>query len=250
MAIIGIKRPIAAPLTSDTPTYGTGFVVGKAIAARVALNGGEANNLNADDVPAESDSSFAGGTIELGIDDLADAVQAQLLGHTTVDGVVQSNANDSAIDIGLGYYKTRIKSGVRSYRATWYYKVRFTEPDDEAQTKGERIEWQTPTLNGNIVALPSGAWRDQKTFSAEADAIAWLENLANIGQPVDKAALDVKIGVVEALNPETYTSATWGPLYMSLQLADAVSTNTDATQTQVDAALADLTAKQAALVEA
>lgn len=67
---------------------------------------------------------------------------------------------------------------------------------------------------------------------------------------VSKTALAAKIAVVEALNAETYTSATWGPLYFSLQIALSVNTNASASQAQVDAALADLSAKQTALIAA
>jgi len=69
-------------------------------------------------------------------------------------------------------------------------------------------------------------------------------------EAVSKTALDAKIAIVEALNPETYTSSTWAPLYVSLANANSISDNTGATQDQVDSALADLTAKQAALVSA
>lgn len=245
-----MKYPIAAELTADTPTYGTGFVIGKAIAAKVAMSGGDANVLFADDVASESDTAFSGGTIELGVDDLADAIQAKLLGHSIVGGVIKHNANDSAINVGQGYYRTRIKNGVKSYRATWLYKVKYSEPDEEAATKGDKIEWQTPTIKGNIVALPNGDWKDQKTFDSESDAIAWLENLANIGQPTTKTALNADIVTAEATAPETYTSATYALLYLALQNAKAVAANQDATQTEVDAAEDDLEAAIAGLIAA
>ena len=252
MAIIGIKYPVAAELSAETPAYNTGFIIGKAIAANINIEGGDANQLFADDMPVESDSSFQGGTIELGVDDLTDLNYATLLGHVIASesgaSVVIGNANDVAPNLGIGFYKTRKKSGVLSYRATWLYKVQFSEPSDETQTKGETIEWQTPTISGNIMVLPNGDWKRQATFATEADAIAWLESKASIGQPVSKTDLAADIAAAQALTPATYSSESYAVVYYRLQLAIAVNANPDATQDQVDAAEDALEAAITALV--
>ena len=251
MAIIGLKYPIAAELTDESgPTYDTGIVIGKGIAANITIEGGEANILYADDAPAESDTSFQGGTIELGIDDLMDAVYAKLLGHTFSDDVIVANVNDQAPYFGVGFYKSRVKSGIRTYRATWIYKVQFSEPADSANTKGETIEWQSPTITGAITALANGTWKTQKTCSSEADAIAFIEAIANIGEPVSKTALITSITTAQSKEPESYTSASYAVMYYKLQLAIAVRDNPDATQAQVDSAKAALDAAITALVEA
>lgn len=115
----------------------------------------------------------------------------------------------------------------------------------ETKDKGEagvalKLEARSPASS---VEDPSGA---VKLFFPPQDISAGslgehpLEDQAT----VDKTALAAKIAVVQALNAETYTSATWGPLYYSLQVAIAVNANASASQAQVDAALADLTDKQ------
>jgi phi13 family phage major tail protein len=256
MAVIGVKYPIASKIESESntlaPNYGTGFVIAQAIAVKIEISGGDSNQLFADDAIVESDTAFEGGKIDIGIDDLPDQIYADILGHaiSTNGGttVVTANVNDIAPYVGIGFYKTRRKSGIASYRSTWLYKTQFSEPSDEAKAKGKTIEWQTPSISGNIMALTNGDWKKQATFASETDAKAWIENLANIGQPTTKTALAAKIAVINALDPEDYTSVSYANLYYSLQIAIAVNTNTDATQTQVDAALADLTTKQGNLV--
>jgi phi13 family phage major tail protein len=247
MAKIGLKYPVASELTADTPTYGTGFIIGKAIAANVSIDAND-NILYADDSPAESDAGFAGGSIELGVDDLTDTVYATLLGHDITDGVVTASTTDVAPNFGIGFYTVRMKSGSRSYKATVLYKVQFAEPSDEAQTKAESIEWNTPTIEGTIMALPAGEWKKQKTFTAELDAIAFIEALLNVGLPVSKTALGVDIADAQALTPATYTAASYAVVYYRLQQALAVNTDPDASQAQVDLAEDNLEAAIAALV--
>ncbi len=65
---------------------------------------------------------------------------------------------------------------------------------------------------------------------------------------VDKAALNAKITESQALNEAGYTAASWAPFKAALDAAVAVANDANATQAQVDAALADLNAKKAALV--
>lgn len=257
MARIGLKYPVAAPINTESPTgvptYETGFVVGYAVEANVSIESTDAE-LWADDQLVESDTSFGGGTIDIGIDHLSDLVYAEMTGHAVVDeggvSVVQAKTTDIAPYLGFGYVRVLKKNGVRKYRATWLYKTQFSEPADEGGTKGRNIEFATESISGKIMELANGQWKDRATFATELAAKAWIDGKAGLIGVVDKTALSAKIIVIEALLPEDYTSATWGPMYMSLQTALAVEADADATQAQVDAALADLTAKQSALVEA
>ena len=82
MAKIGLKYPVYAPATEagSTITYGTGAVLAKAISANISIENNDVK-LYADDVVAESDNSFASGTITIGIDDLYDAAKVALLDY-------------------------------------------------------------------------------------------------------------------------------------------------------------------------
>ena len=91
MAKIGLKCPVAAQITgydsaTGAPTYGNGFIIGKAVTAEKTIES-NSNPLYGDDAIAENDSSFASGTIKLGVtdfgNDYADGlqVQAKMLGY-------------------------------------------------------------------------------------------------------------------------------------------------------------------------
>jgi len=183
MAQIGLKYPVVALATEtgSSISYSAGALMAKAILANIKINQSNVK-LYADDMLAELDQSFINGTISFGADDLTDAIKVLLLGYTEgaeVDAVIGSkelSAGGSTVApfVGFGFYAKRIKSGVNSWRAIWLKKVMFTEPADEAKTKGESVEFQTPTLEGTIMLAADGKWKEEGTFSSEANAVAWL----------------------------------------------------------------------------
>lgn len=259
MAYIGLKHPVFAPIATEPsgllPTYGTGLVVGRAIAANVAIELSD-SKLAADDMIAEVDNSFISGTITTGIDDLSDeALQGWLGAKKVVVGgvdVIRSAATYEAPNGGFGYYRVRKKNGVRSYRAYWYYKTKWGMPSEDAATKPNgTIEWQTPTVEGTIMTVSDSdnTWRDQATFATDAEAVAWLDELANIGEPADLTALNAEIAAAESLDPETYTSVSWVDVAVALENATTVAVMDNPSQTRVDAAKVALTTARTGLVE-
>ena len=174
MAKIGLKCPVAAPITAENsgaaPTYGTGFIIGRAI--------------------AEMDTSFSNGTLELNVTDFGTdstdslEIQASLLGHTIIEEgespntikVLRKKSGDVAPYLGLGYYKTKKLNGVLMYEATLFYKIQFQFPSENSNTKGENIEWQTPSITGRIMALPDfdGNYEETAIFSTESACRTWL----------------------------------------------------------------------------
>lgn len=183
MARIGLKYPVVAVATESgtSITYASGALMAKAIMASIKINQSNVK-LYADDVLAELDKSFIDGTLSFGADDLTDAMKVLLLGYTEgaeVDAIIGSKEMSAgtatvAPFVGFGFYAKRIKSGVASWRAIWLKKVHFSEPADELKTKGESVEFQTPTLEGTIMVACDGNWKEEATFSSEANAIAWL----------------------------------------------------------------------------
>lgn len=258
MAYIGLKHPVFAPIATEPanslPTYDAGLIVGHAIAANVEIELSD-SKLAADDTIVEVDNSFISGTITTGIDDLSDEALQQWLGQqqVLVNGVnvIRSAAGYEAPEGGFGYYRVRKKNGVRSYRAYWYYKTKWGIPSEEAKTKPDgSIEWQTPEVEGTIMAAQDTAnsWRDMATFATEAEAVAWLNELANIGEPADKTNLNADIATTQALDPETYTSASWVDTANALAEAVAVAAMESPSQSRVDAAEDALEAAVASLV--
>lgn len=195
MAFIGMRYPVVAKLASHTagsaPTYDAGMFMGKAINANLTITRNN-NPLYADDALAEDDNSISAMSLEIGLDDLLENVQVYMLGTKEVGtgaDVVYRDTDASAPNVGAGYIRVRRKNGVTKYQAVWMYKVVFGQESETSQTKGESIEWQTPTIMGRAAAIDvdgSGerAFRDKKVFDTEADALTWLKGKAGItGNP-------------------------------------------------------------------
>lgn len=189
MAKVGLKYLVAAPLNEDGKTYGTGFVVAKMIKATVNANSNDVK-LYADDGVAESDKSFKDGTISLNVDDLTQKVYADMLGHkytaeagdgeTKTPETVVASANDIAPYLGTGFYGEVRRNNKPSFQAKWLKKTQFAEPNDETETKGETMAFQTPTVEGTVFKADDGSWKEQAEFKTEAEAREWLNAKANI----------------------------------------------------------------------
>lgn len=179
MAKIGLSNLIYANLTeadNGTPSYDGAKTLGKAVSANVSITNNSAT-LYADDVLAESDTSFQTGTITCGVDEDADATFAPLLGHTNTEGVVVKNATDTAPWVGVGRIITKMVSGVYYYKAEVLYKVKFSEPSQDDSTKGESIEFRTPEIEGTIATLANGKWCTSQTFTTKANALAFIQGI-------------------------------------------------------------------------
>lgn len=178
MARIGLNNLWYSKLTEaqdGTPTYDGAKSFGKAISANASITNNSAA-LYADDVLAESDTSFQSGTITLGTDDDREATFADILGHNiSEEGEVTRNANDTAPWVGLGRIIVKMVNNVRLYKVEILYKVKFSEPSQDDQTKGESVEFKTPEIEGTIATLANGDWSTAKTFSSKEAAIAFIQ---------------------------------------------------------------------------
>ena len=193
MAKIGLKYPVYSPATESgsTITYGTGAVLARAISANISIENNDVK-LYADDVIAESDNSFASGTVTIGIDDLYDAAKVALLDYVQGDTVdATTGAKELSVGtaspayVGFGFYGKVIRNKAPYWRAIWLKKVQFAEPSDELATKGESVEFGTPELEGTIMMAADGKWKEEGTFSTESGAKAWLDGKCGL---TDKCA--------------------------------------------------------------
>lgn len=265
MAKIGLLFPVMAPIAAENygepPVYGEGFVVGKAISAEKSITV-NSTPLYGDDAVAENDTSFASGTLTLGVTDFGTtrdsnlAVQAKILGHRimTINGaeVLRKSQSDEAPYLGTGYYKTKMISGEKFYEATWLYKTQYQEPSESTNTKGQSVEWQTPTITGNIMlveGMDGDTWEDTAQFATRQEAENWLKSLANIPLSVDKSALRTAIAAAESKEPEQYTSESYALLYVALLAAKHTAENQYAGQVDVNNAGAALETAVSRLAE-
>lgn len=188
MARIGLTNLWYSHLTEGTDgsaTYDGAQQLGKAVSCSVEITNNEAT-LYADDTLAESDTSFANGTMTLGVADDDATIFADLLGHQiTTEGVVTKTSTDVAPYVGVGRVVTKMVDGAYKYKAEFIYKVKFSEPSADENTKGENVEFSTPEIEGIISALgdESGTWGTSKTFDNKSDALIWLKGLMGTPSP-------------------------------------------------------------------
>lgn len=181
MANIGLSNIWFANLTEaadGTATYDGAKNLGKAVSCSVSITNNEAK-LYGDDALAESDTSFASGTITLGVTDDDDTIFAPLLGHTITNGEVVKTSTDTAPYVGCGRIVTKMVNGAYKYKVEFLHKVKFSEPSRDESTKGESIEFATPSVEGVVAALGdvNGTWSKSKTFTTKTDALTYLKNL-------------------------------------------------------------------------
>lgn len=180
MAKIGLKNFLFAVLTEaqdGTATYGQAQKPAKAISCSVSITNNSAM-LYADDALAESDTSFQSGTVTIGVDDENDEMLAVLLGHTiSTAGEMVRKSSDIAPYVGLGRIITKVVGGVYKYKVEFLSKVKFAEPSQESNTKGESVEFGTGTIEGTVAQLASGEWSKTQTFDTMTEAQTYLNGL-------------------------------------------------------------------------
>lgn len=190
MAMIGLKYPVVGKYAESggTVSHTDGMVLAKAIQANMSINLFSAT-LYADDGLSESDKGFQDGTIDLNIDDLSQDAAKFIFGANEAAGGVTGDdttkmlvykGDDDVPDVGVGFYAPRKKSGVRSYRAIFFTRVKFGYPNETLDTKGEQITYGTPTIQGTIQLDATGEWKREITVADEAKAVAWLKTQAGI----------------------------------------------------------------------
>jgi len=183
MAIIGLKRPVYAIALDDSEgniTYSAGSVLAKAISLSSSPNLSDVK-LYADDMVAEALKNLTDVSLSLNVDDLTDEAKKDVLGLTIgTSGEIISRGDDTNPYIGLGIVAGVIRQGVRKWRGIWFSKVIFAYPSETFNTKGQAIEFQTPTLEGTALVDSSGVWKTENTFDSESQAIAYINGKAGI----------------------------------------------------------------------
>lgn len=196
MAVIGLSKPYYGiySATGNAVSYANGAVMGKATEANIEIDTTEDNNLYADNAIAETDRSFAGGSLTLSTDDLSQEVAKAILGLTEtaitgIEGVTDTSVKELVYDdtqntpyLGVGFIVKKKVGGAYKWRAVVLCKVMFSVPADAATTQGESIEWQVPELSATIMRDDSAThtWKREATFTTEAQAEAYIKARLNI----------------------------------------------------------------------
>ena len=151
MATIGLDKLYYAKITEDengNETYATPVQMAKAISAELSVELAEAT-LYADDGAAEIVKEFKSGTLSLGVDDITAAAASDLTGAVIdTNGVIISTSEDGGEPVAVGF---RAKKSNGKYKYYWLYRVKFGIPSTNLTTKGDSIEFSTPTIEGTIL---------------------------------------------------------------------------------------------------
>lgn len=161
----GLSRPYVALLNdaSGSPKY-TGLTrAERAVKYSIKTEASESknNSFYSDNVISESDVGTAvvtGGTVTLEVDGLGYDTSKLILGideksiTIATKEIKYQEFNDSMVTpfLGYGIIERHQKDGKISYVAVILPKVKFSIPDDAADTAGESVSWQTDSIDGKF----------------------------------------------------------------------------------------------------
>lgn len=182
MAGFGANYPCFKPEDADA-----GVVIGGLVSANltVTLASGQ---LFADDALAEEVSEFSSGNIAMETDDMEDEVAAVVYGCKVENGEATYNKNDTAPRGGLAYYKALMRKGTKYFKGYFYPRARASLGNDNAQTRGNSITFQTTSTAFTITADDKGDWRKTHTSDTVEDVVAWINEKCAITEPATAAA--------------------------------------------------------------
>lgn len=158
MPRIGFKNLYAAVMNDETDvaggtvTYTTPFKISAAITGGFVPQTSEAS-LYSDDNQSDYISSITGYTISLSTRDLTAANEAKLLGlEVDSHGGISHTSKANAPYVAL-MFESEMSDGSVEFNV--FYKVKFNPVEKNLNTKGESIEFQTPSITGR--AIPRAA---------------------------------------------------------------------------------------------
>lgn len=179
----GLSRPIIAqytytPAAGQTPasvSYSDAFQCGEAMNTTVTPNYAT-GELYGDNKKVDEISEFKDATVSCGSTIMPLSAYSTLYGHTistSGDASQTDQTSDTPNYVGYGF---AIKNSDGSYDACVLVKVRFTEGAENFQTKGDGINYVTPSMEGTAMARDTDdVWRLKSYgFESEADAVDWI----------------------------------------------------------------------------
>ncbi|MDE5853024.1 MAG: phage tail protein [Oscillospiraceae bacterium] len=150
MSVIGLDKLYYAVITEDkdgNETYAAPVKLAKAINVELSIELAE-GTLYADNSAAEVIKEFKNATLKLGIDDIGIKAAEVLTGAKIDDNkVLISTSDDEAKAVAIAF---RAKKSNGKFRYFWLYRVKFGIPENNLTTKGDNIEFATPTIEGTV----------------------------------------------------------------------------------------------------
>ena len=152
---IGCDNLVYAKMTTEdtasaAPAYGEVTKAPGVMSININPNG-SLETLFADDGPMESAATLGKIEVEIQKNELTTQNKADLLGHEIdTNGALVYGDSDVPPYVAIGF-RTLKSNG--KYRHVWLYKGKFTEPEDNNETKGDSINFQSDTISGQFTKL-------------------------------------------------------------------------------------------------
>lgn len=183
MAYTGLKNFYYAIVTEDAEA-GTTYEAPKRLGAAISLSETPTTNMStlyAENGPAETASSNGPTTAEVGVKELTPQVRADLLGQTVnADGVLVQSRDDRAPYVALGFQMT---GESENDAFVWLYKGKFSRPTTSGTTKGESVEFSTPTISATFISRDSDGQERASIVQDETNqaiTAAWFTNVYEV----------------------------------------------------------------------
>lgn len=182
MSRIGLDNVVFAPLTTDdgtvAPTYDAIQPLVGAAMANINPNSSVSTDY-LDDGPAETAVTLGQTEFTLEVGEVPVETKATLLGQEyNADGVMLNKGSAVPPFVAVGF-RTLKSNG--SYRYIWLYKVKFRQPEENHNTKGESIEYQHDTLIGSYIKLNYNdnyqATADEDDTNAATIVTTWFDSV-------------------------------------------------------------------------
>jgi phi13 family phage major tail protein len=175
-ATIGLKNLYYALLLTDpvggTPTYSAPVLMPGVSKATINPNASNAT-LFGDNKPMEVAATIGKIDVDLTLGEISLVDQAALLGHTLTAGVMVRKSSDNSPWVAIGF-ETLKANGSR--RFVWLAKGKFSEPEQQNETKGDSISFQSPSIKGMFVMRDSD---DVWEAHADEDAPGYLASIGS-----------------------------------------------------------------------
>lgn len=201
MAVKGLSIPVFGRYNYNANTgkvtYSGGMINPHAIEYTLTPESTDNNPLYGDNQIIENDTPrFNGATLSLGIDELEQNVAEFILGVKIIqmsygaDKTAKVTVYDDEQTppfLGVGIIEEHQINDVNRYKAVIMCKAQFNNPESTATTRGESIEWQTKTIEGNVSRSDETSengvhpWKTGAWFDSEAEAVTYLEYMLGVG---------------------------------------------------------------------
>lgn len=181
MAYFGLSNPWIAKLDVIKKTYSDGFKNGTAVGTDVTPQYNEAN-LYGDNILQESTKEFKYADVTLNTTHMPIEAADVMFGHTVDKDTkeIKYNTADTANYVGYGFYASEKIEGKTTYIAAILPKVIFAEAAENYTTKGDSLEFKTPSVTGKAMPIDTGEWKVKRTFETEKEAIDFIKEYLNI----------------------------------------------------------------------